>query len=125
MTELSPQVKARQAVEREIFRAVVDALLAGGFALSLDNGACEDDPNGGYEIAHSTDAEAIVKASMATDEERLYAEKNGKRFGWVLFIYGEDGWDVINDYTINLEQWIGDGTAVQVLIDKHCEGRGW
>lgn len=33
-------------------------------------------------------------------------------------MYGNDGWDVISDYTVSLEPYIGEGTAVQKLIDK-------
>jgi hypothetical protein len=117
-------VKMRQLVEKEIFRAVVDSLLKAGFALSIDNG----DNNGNqYEIAHSVDADAIVKASYATDDECLYVESGStqedfkKILGWVYFVYGNDGPDVINDYTTNLEPYIGDGTEVQKIIDKYTD----
>lgn len=110
---LHPKVQARQKVERTIATSVVKALLSAGFSISVDNGAYEEG-----EISSSTDEAAILKSMFLTDEERLYAEKGGKKVGWVYFIYGEDGWDVINDYTVNLEQYIGEGTETQTLIDK-------
>lgn len=106
-------VKMRQRVEREIARAVVKALLDAGFALSLDNGG--DD----YELAHVTDADKILKLMFATDSEHLYAEKDGKICGWVFFVYGNDGWDVINDYSVKLEPYIGKDTPVEAVIQKY------
>jgi hypothetical protein len=106
-------VKMRQLVEREIATAVVDSLLAAGFALSVENG---DD-----EIFASGDAATILAAMFLTDDERLYAEKGGKDFGWVYFVYGNDGWDVINDYTVNLEPFIGEGTAVDKVVEKYSD----
>ncbi len=37
------------------------------------------------------------------------------QIGWVRFIYGNDGWDVISDYTTNLEPVM---KLVQPLIDR-------
>jgi hypothetical protein len=39
-----------------------------------------------------------------------------KEFGWVRFIYGNGGWDVINDYTTNLEPWM---TNVDAIADQY------
>jgi hypothetical protein len=111
-------VKMRQLVEREICTAVVDALLAAGFSISVDNG---DNSDREYEIANSTDKDAILKAMFLTDDEHLYVERNGKRFGWVYFVYGNDGYDVLSDNTINLEEYIGDHSPVQKLIDKYAD----
>ena len=36
-------------------------------------------------------------------------------------VYGNDGWDVICDNTVNLEPWIGEGTAVDNLIQKYSD----
>ena len=43
---------------------------------------------------------------METDDDYLFVYKAGQseRFGWVRFVYGNDGYDVISDYTINLEK---------------------
>lgn len=117
-----PAVKRRQAVEVEIIKATVKALLAAGFSLSVFDGE-EDhliEPPPSAEIQHgSTDTKAIYKALYETDEDYLNAWKDGEIFGWVRFVYGNDGWDVISDYTVNLEPWIGEGTDVDKLIEKH------
>jgi len=36
---------------------------------------------------------------FTTDDDCLIVVKDGKPFGWIQFIYGNDGYDVISDYT--------------------------
>lgn len=57
-------------------------------------------------LLDSRDINAIFKAMMTTDEDYLLVSRETKstRYGWVRFIYGNSGWDVINDYTTNLEE---------------------
>jgi hypothetical protein len=106
-------VKMRQEVERKIATAAVDALLAAGFAISIQNG--DEDV-----VVSSTDKTAILAGMFLTDEEKLYAEKPaGTYIGWVYFVYGNDGWDVISDYTINLEKYVGEGSEAQKLSDYY------
>ena len=95
-----------KAADLAISHKVVRTLLAAGFSISIDNGE-------GTEIEKSTDVKAIFKALMLCDDELVIAVKDGRRFGWVRLIYGQSGWDVICDYTTNLEQWIGDGSPVE------------
>lgn len=108
-------VKMRQLVEREIATSVVDALLRADFEVGIDNGGDE------FELANSVDRDAILKAMFQTDEERVYAIKNKQHFGWVYLVYGNDGWDVISDYTVNLEAFIGDGTATEQIVNKYSD----
>jgi hypothetical protein len=111
-------VKMRQMVEKEIYTKVIDVLLDKGFYLSVDNG---DNSGNDYEIYHSRDRKDILKAMYLCDEDRLYVHKPFKNqpFAWVYFVYGNDGWDVINDYTVNLEKYIGDGTEVDKVVKKY------
>lgn len=112
-------VKMREKVELEIATAVIAAVLGAGYKISVDNG---DNSGNEYELGHSEDQAAILKAMFQTDDERLYVENaNGKAFGWVFFVYGNDGWDVISDYTVNLESLVGDGTAVQKIVDSYAD----
>jgi hypothetical protein len=116
-------VKMRQEVERKIATAAIDAILAAGFAISIDNGGDE------YELAHSTDKDTILKSMFLADEDRLFVEpletKKGTRrgnspwFGWLYLVYGNDGWDVISDYTVNLEKYVGTGSEAQKLSDYY------
>jgi hypothetical protein len=107
-------VKMRQLVEKEIATAVVDALLAAGFSISIDNTDTITKP--------MTNRSNILKALFLTDEDRLYAVANPSQpSGWVYLVYGNDGWDVLSDYSVNLEKLIGNGTAVYKLIDKYSD----
>lgn len=41
---------------------------------------------------------------FATDDEYLHVYRVDKTYlGRVWLVYGNDGWDVISDYTVNLE----------------------
>ena len=75
----------RRIVEREIAAALIADGLAAGYAIAVNNGGDED------ELPPSTDAEAILAAMFATDDEHLHFYKDGKRAGWVWFVYGNDG----------------------------------
>lgn len=91
-------------VEAEIVTRTVEALLKAGFALSTDQG------EGAFVPAKpTTSREIILSALMQTDDEHLFAfavdapAKSGRHRGWVRFVYGNGGFDVISDYTTNLE----------------------
>jgi hypothetical protein len=112
----------RQIVEREICTEIVKSLLRAGFSISVDNG----DNNGeDFEIARSHSKTAVLKAMFQTDDEHLYVYNRSPHaagaFGWVRFVYGNDGWDVLSDYSVNLEKFIGDGTPVQKVVDKYAD----
>lgn len=97
----SYDVIARQAIEREVVSKVVDSLLDAGYLLSV-----EDEENDEDFIEKSTDKAAIMEAMFSMDDDTLvaYTKDGGEdAFAWVKFIYGNDGHDVIHDYTTNLE----------------------
>lgn len=112
--DVTPAIRKRIAIEARIVKATVRSLLAAGYSLSVDDGGEE------YAIKNSTSFKAIMDALLNTDEDRLIAAKDGKRLGWVFFVYGNDGWDVINDYSIGLEPEL---TAVNQLSDRLAEVR--
>jgi hypothetical protein len=93
----SASVRPRIMVERAIARAVVDAALASDYG---ENGGDADDYVG-------NDRKKILGAMFATDDEKLNiyrGEYAGKVYaGFVHFVYGNDGWDVISNYSLKLE----------------------
>jgi hypothetical protein len=93
-------------IEERIVRNAVHELLDHGFTLSVDNGG--DD----YEIDRSVDAEAVIAELMNTDEDRLLARTGDVIKGWVHFVYGNAGHDVICDMTVSLEPYLPDTVAV-------------
>lgn len=113
----SPNVKKRQAIEKRIVLSLIDELLAARsvgaqqlFMLSVDDGGDDETPA-------TRDREAIVKAIMETDEDYLHVWFNGRRFGWVRLVYGNDGWDVICDYTVNLEPVMAQTIALAKQLE--------
>lgn len=93
-------VRVRALIEREIFRRTVAAFLAKGYHLKVNDG--EDDAT---EVI--TDPAALLEASCSTDEDVLYVytpDDLVRYEGWVHFVYGNSGWDVIGDHTTNLEE---------------------
>lgn len=82
----------RIAVEFDIVSRTIDALIAAGFELRESYG----------EESYTTDRDALLALLFDLDDAFLIA-RNAERSGWVRFVFGNDGWDVISDYTVNLE----------------------
>lgn len=101
LARVASSVKLRIRMEERIVKATVRALIAKGWLLAVDDG---DD----YPIYDSNDFDAVMAALGHTDLDTLYARKEsgekptgmGGEFDvFVRFVYGNDGWDVISDYT--------------------------
>ena len=118
-------IEARQAVEREIAEQVIKDALAAGYVVGVYDG--------GEETVKGTNVDVLSAALMTTDEDWLTIYPAGDesplgggfergsqttRIGWVRLVYGNDGWDVVCDYTTNLEPIMGNATA---LADKYSE----
>lgn len=100
----------RQEVERKIADAFLTQALAAGYAINVDNGG------GTEELPNPVVDKGILLGTMfAADEDRLnlYTTElvggtaRWRRAGWVLFIYGNSGWDVVSDHTTNLKHVMG------------------
>jgi hypothetical protein len=84
-------------VERRIMKRTIKELFASGYQLGVNDG--EE-----VTIRHSTDARAVLAALRTTDDDYLLVYRgDGAQVGWVRFVYGNSGPDVIADYTTNLE----------------------
>lgn len=111
-------VKQRQNVERRICRALIKEAIALGYYVSVDNG--EE-----VVLKKSQDCTAILKEMFSVDEEhlRFHTKNEDDSFesrGWVFLVYGNDGWDVIADYTIgersNCEVFMTEANKLSDLI---------
>jgi hypothetical protein len=109
---ISPSVKPRIRIEQKIARYTVRALLRAGFLLSVYDG--EE-----ITVERSADAATICNAMFSTDEDYLFVYEDGQaaRNGWVRFVYGNDGYDVICDYTTNLDPQMD-------AVNKYAESFG-
>lgn len=85
----------RIRIEGRVCAALIDALLAKGAAISVSNG--EE-----WSVKRSTDKATIIGALFETDEDTMVArDADGNKLGWWSLIYGNDGYDVISDYSAN------------------------
>jgi multidrug efflux pump subunit AcrA (membrane-fusion protein) len=97
-SSLPGTVKVRARIEAQIARRVVESAIAKGYSVSVDDG--EE-----ITLSRSRDVDAILNAMWTTDEDRLYINlPNAKRLGMIYFVYGNEGFDVINDYSVSLEE---------------------
>jgi hypothetical protein len=106
VTATNPRAKARQRMEIAIVMAfVVNALAAGYTIVGNDNG--EDE----LESPKAQNLASVLEIMFHTDTDRLRLAKGGLMHDWVCFMYGSDGWDVIHDYTPDLEPLMGGDVA--------------
>lgn len=89
-------LRNRIKLEQRIVKMTVDALLAAGYTLSVFDGE-NDTP-------YTTDRKILVDALMETDEDYLYTRAETGLESFVRFVYGNDGYDVICDYGISLDE---------------------
>lgn len=102
-----------QKMEHAIITAAIKGLLEANYKISIFDG--EE-----TALKATSDSAAILGALFATDEETLivHSNRDGKSFpfGSVQLIYGNDGYDVIADYTTSLETAL---TAAIKLGEKY------
>lgn len=85
----------RIMIERRICFALVKQVLADGHALSVFDS--EE-----WTVKSSRD-EKLIRAALFTTEsdELVVRDVDNNRLGWFQLTYGNDGYDVIGDYTAN------------------------
>lgn len=116
-------VAMRKRVEKTIVTAFVRDALAAGYrlAVSLDHGYDLDEM-----LLGSRDRKAILEAAFAGDDCHIFVQpaegptnEEGRVVseGWVYCVFGNDGWDVISDYTMNLEPLLKNA---QKLSDRYA-----
>lgn len=102
----------RIRTEGKIFRKTVTEAIAAGYTVSL----CDGEE---WTVKKSTDKTAIIEAAFSTDEDILRLRRaDGSAIGNLWFIYGNDGYDVISDYTASEEMEVFFSTKLSPYIDK-------
>jgi hypothetical protein len=96
--------------EERIAKQCIRDLIDAGYEISVYDG--ED-----ITVSRSRDAGLIFAAMGTADEDFLMPHRPGEAAAasFVRFIYGNDGWDVINDYGTSLEKALARTNA---LVDK-------
>lgn len=107
-------LKQRQRAEREIVRAAIESAQNYGFTLWHVNNGEDETP--------VTNTDAAMEEAFACDEAKIYfwADATETKYAWIYIVLGNDGWDVISDYTVDLEDAISD-ESVETLV-RHWEG---
>lgn len=108
-TTTSTTEHAIHRIEQAIILEAVEGLLSCGYSIDVYDGE-------GYALKRSHSAAAIMDAMRSTGEDYLYPYNGDRQAGWVHFIYGNDGYDVIADYTISLEMALSGADALADLI---------
>lgn len=100
------------AICREVVFGIVDY---GGHSVEVI------DEDGLTSLHRSIDGAKIMSALMATGEDTLHVYSGDRLVGWVKLVYGNDGHDVIHDYTISLEN---EMRGAECIADLIAEGYG-
>lgn len=84
----------RLSAERAICSALVRECLKQGYTVSIHNG--EE-----LAVSRATKAKDVLPLMFATDMERLIIARENTALGNFYLVYGNDGYDVISDYSAN------------------------
>lgn len=103
-------VTTRQRIERKIIRRIVVDAILHGYAVSVSNG---EELVQGY----TRDVQAVMRAIMTTDDDTLFFHRGGDR-GWVRLVYGNDGTDVIQDYSCKIAHVVAGAEALADRLEK-------
>ena len=88
----------RHRHERAIAERLVTDAIAQGYQVSVNDGEA-------WVVKRSTDNKAIMAALFSTDEDYIRIRKDGEEtsVGTFTLVYGNDGWDVIADWSYSAE----------------------
>jgi hypothetical protein len=103
--------KKRREIELAIARQVILDLLADGYSISLHDG--ED-----IVVSSSTVCTDILNAMFSVDEETLLAHTSDGNYRMVQFVYGNDGYDVVSDYSVSLEKTLKNSRKLADQLEK-------
>lgn len=103
-------IEERINMERAIVRAAVEGLLAAGYRVGYHDG--EE-----MAVPRSSDSlDEIMKELHSTDMAQL-SVRRGDEAGSVLLVYGNDGYDVIADSSVGLEDALSTATALAEALE--------
>jgi hypothetical protein len=99
-------VMPRARIELRIVRRLLRELKREGYTVRIDDGG---------ETTIVTDEGEALALLFNLDVASLYVDKAGSLArSWIYLVFGNDGWDVIADYS----------TSLTPLMDRVTEGEG-
>jgi hypothetical protein len=112
MTAAQRAVAKRHAIEKRIARRLVQTLLKAGYLVSVYDG-------GAFPVKRSNKLTEILAGMFSTDIDTLklrLASAPDAVAGFVQLVYGNDGYDVISDYSTSLDEPVMN--AVNAYVDR-------
>lgn len=110
--EVSSGVKTRVQTESKICRRLVATILKAGHMISV----CDGEE---WTVKLSRNSRQIIRALFTTDSDLLgIRNAMGESLGYVELIYGNDGFDVIADYSESLESLLKPVMDYAETFDK-------
>ncbi len=85
-----------KTIETIVIRPLLEDAIAAGYTLGVDDG--EE-----IVIRDCTDPAAILDKLFSVGEEHILFYRGQRKAGWVFLVHGNSGWDVVSDYSTNLE----------------------
>lgn len=95
----SPSVRARARLELTIVNALIARAAETGAKLAV---------HATYEENEYSDEPYDVKSALfdLDDATVVVNDAQGESMGWVRLVFGNDGWDLISDYSARLESFL-------------------
>lgn len=81
------------AIEKEIVLIIIDDALKFGYSITVYDG-------GETVVEKCRSKEDIFSAMFSTDEDTLFFYRDGRKVGWIFFVYGNRE-SVVSDYSDN------------------------
>ena len=103
--------KQRIKIEKQIAHKIVSDALAAGYALSVFDG--EE-----YQCEKSMDFDTVFGALFSSDEDVIEFHLADKKTASVILIYGNDGYDVIHDYSPSLGPVLEGATLLSDALGR-------
>ena len=92
----------RLLIEKHLATLIVKEARAHGWTVSVHDG--EE-----YTLEKADDEESILDEMFSTDEDALHffdPTRRNRSMGWIQLIYGNEGHDVVHDYSGNLDAFM-------------------
>ena len=102
-----PGTRARCRMELSIVNSILARMGSEGYTATIPEYDGEPTPD-------------LKAALFNLDEAHLVLRKNGQRCGWIYLVFGNSGWDLISDYTTNLERFLKPVLDLSDELERGC-----
>lgn len=112
----SKSVRPRARMELKIVNQIIASASEAGYTIRvyIDRNALEE-----YQQPGSYDVRSAI---FDLDDATLtFHGPDGERTGWVYLVMGNDGYDVVSDYSTNLETFLRPATALAERLENGLE----